>query len=131
MQSNKNHLLSYYILTKYEGGVFMPAYPAKNIRIYGSSLEKGGAFKENIIFRRSNRTLIKGMVMDESGKPIEGIGIEIVLIYSSCEGFKKRILGTVFSDENGIYAASLRVKAGYKYIINLYSCLLCGGESLE
>lgn len=101
----------------------MPTYPTVTKIIKSSFLNKGGAYIENVKFIESNRTLVKGSVCDTTGKPLEGVGVEIVLIDNTSYELKKYILGVVFSDKDGVYAVSLEVKDSYEYELNIYSAL--------
>ena len=101
----------------------MSTYPELIKIIKGSSLEKGEVYIQNIKFSHSNRTLIKGTVYDVKGIPLEGVGVEVVRIDNSSSIPSEIILGTVFSEKNGVYAFSVEIKENCEYLLNIYSGL--------
>lgn len=101
----------------------MPTYPTAVKIIKSSSLVQGKAYVQNIKFDQSNRTLVKGAIYDIDGNPLEGVGIEVILIDKSGTDPIEAVLGVVFSEINGIYAVSLEVQDDYEYLLNIYSGL--------
>jgi protocatechuate 3,4-dioxygenase beta subunit len=110
-------------MIKYSEGNNMPTYPTYTKIISSDYLCPGKIYTQNFKFVDSNRTLIKGRVLDYNGNPMEGIGIEVVQIEEGCSYENKLFLGVVFSEENGAYAVSVEVKEGYYYLLNIYSKL--------
>jgi hypothetical protein len=108
---------------KYKDVVEMPTYPTSTEIINGSSLVKGKAYIQNVKFKDSDRTLIKGTVYDINGNPLDGVGVEVIQIDSSSIIPVLTVLGAVFSEADGVYAVSVEVKEEFEYILNIYNPL--------
>lgn len=105
---------------KLNEGEYMKSYPVIKKIITGSELASGECIFIKSKFEVSEYTLIKGYV-SHNNEPIKNAAVIIICIDKTIEPVRENILGVVFTDENGVYGISIRVRESCEYKIEVYS----------
>ncbi len=97
------------------------------IIIKSSDLVEGKPYTVKVVIPQKQEFKIKGTVYDKDLHPISNAAIEIIEI-NKISGDSK-IIGNIFSDENGEYSFAVEPRFELKYKITAYSPLIVNYKS--
>ena len=98
----------------------MKNYPVIKKIITGRELAASEYLFIESKFKESEYTLIKGYVT-HNNEPIKNAAVIIICVDKTIEPFIENILGLVFTDENGIYGISVKIRNACEYKMEVYS----------